>query len=257
LKIEIKNRFTGTVIFSHEAAKNTVALTLTAAIAAGANLSRANLYGANLSRANLYGANLSGANLSGANLSGANLSGANLSGADLSCANLYGANLSRANLYGANLYGANLSGANLYGANLSRANLYGADLSGADLSGANLKEVNNGTLVLARTQITPQEGAFVGWKKLEGDIIARLVIPHDAHRFNSYGSRKCRASKVIVHELFLNGETYTGTALDKYTGKTVYATGCEVLPDKFDEDKQVECSHGIHFFITREEAEDY
>ena len=119
--IQIKNRWTGNLIFEGEfdCLRDAVAK------------ARANLYGANLSGANLSGADLSGANLSGANLSGANLSGANLSGANLSRANLSGANLS-----GADLSRANLSGANLSGANLSRANLSRADLSGANLSGA-------------------------------------------------------------------------------------------------------------------------
>ncbi len=105
---------------------------------------------------------------------------------------------------------------------------------------------------MARTQICPQEGAFVGWKKLQNNLIARLVIPHDAQRLNAYGSRKCRASKVFVHEIF-GGES----GLDKHTGKTLYEVGKEVLPDSFNDDRQVECSNGIHFFMTREEAEDY
>ena len=109
MKIEIKSRWDGHVIFSVEAGSLKDALEI--AIKSRADLSRANLYGADLS-----GANLNGANLSGADLSGADLSGANLSGADLS----------RANLYRANLNGANLSGANLSGADLSRANLSGA-----------------------------------------------------------------------------------------------------------------------------------
>jgi hypothetical protein len=41
------------------------------------------------------------------------------------------------------------------------------------------------------------------------------------------------------------------------TENTIYKTGCEVFPDSFDPDPRVECSHGIHFFITREEAEAY
>ena len=57
-----------------------------AAVAAGADLSRADL-----SRANLSGADLSRANLSRADLRGADLYRANLSGADLSRANLSGA----------------------------------------------------------------------------------------------------------------------------------------------------------------------
>ena len=127
-----------------------------------------------------------------------------------------------------------------------------ADLSGADLSRADLSEVKNATLILSRQRITPSEGAFVGWKKLRGDVIAKLVIPHDAERMNAIGSRKCRASKVFVNEMFGADE-----AFDKHTGTTLYRVGCEVIPDKFDPDIRNECSHGIHFFMTREEAEDY
>jgi len=142
MKIKIKHRYTGKLIFEHEAEKNTLRLTLEHAVSLNANLSGANLYVANLSGANLSGANLSVANLSVANLDGANLDGANLSGAKLSGAKLYGANLYVANLSGANLSGANLSVANLSGANLSGANLSGANLSGANLSGANLSGAN-------------------------------------------------------------------------------------------------------------------
>ena len=105
MKVEIKNRFTGNVIFTYE----------------GANLRGANLIGANLRGANLEDANLIGANLIGANLEGANLEGANLRGANLRGANLIGANLRDANLRDANLRGANLRGANLRDANLRDA----------------------------------------------------------------------------------------------------------------------------------------
>ena len=88
MKIQITARFTGSVLFEHEAENNTMKLTLEAAISAGAYLA-----GANLAGANLDGANLAGANLAGANLDGANLAGANLDGAYLARANLAGANL--------------------------------------------------------------------------------------------------------------------------------------------------------------------
>jgi hypothetical protein len=78
---EIKNRFTGSVIFSLET--ESIKLCVEAAWKSGANLGGAYLSGANLGGANLSGANLSGANLSGANLSGANLGEAYLSGANL------------------------------------------------------------------------------------------------------------------------------------------------------------------------------
>ena len=79
---------------------------------------------------------------------------------------------------------------NLSGADLSGANLSGADLSGADLRGANLYGAKNAELLLAQTSIVPEEGAFVGYKKLANGVIAKLVIPHDAKRLNAYGSRK-------------------------------------------------------------------
>ena len=83
---EIKNRYTGIVIFKLET--ESFKLCVEAAVKSGAYLSGANLSRAYLSDAYLFGANLSGAYLSGANLSGANLSGANLSGANLSGAYL-------------------------------------------------------------------------------------------------------------------------------------------------------------------------
>ena len=64
MSIEIKNRFTGAVIYAGE-------YTNTGEAVKAAMVAKANLSGADLSGANLYGANLYGADLSGANLSGA------------------------------------------------------------------------------------------------------------------------------------------------------------------------------------------
>jgi hypothetical protein len=220
VKYQIKHR-SGSILFEHDC--SSFKGCLEAAASSGADL---------------YGADLSGADLSGANLSGAYLRGANLSGANLS---------------GANLSGAYLIGADLRGANLSGAYLYGANLSGADLS-----EIKNSSLPLAQQRITPQEGAFVGWKKLRGGVIAKLVIPHDAGRVNAVGSRKCRASKVHVHEMYnQDGSIFDGVGIGSHDGKTKYETGKETLPDSFNDSITEECTNGIHFFITKEEAEAY
>ncbi|WP_151760495.1 pentapeptide repeat-containing protein [Acinetobacter junii] len=87
-KHEIKNRFTGEVLFSCDIPEGMESgmiarHALEEAVANGANLRGANLEGANLRDANLEGANLRDANLEGANLRGANLRGANLWGANL------------------------------------------------------------------------------------------------------------------------------------------------------------------------------
>jgi hypothetical protein len=118
MKIEIKNRWFGIVLFVAEVPEGAesgmaMRLALEQAVAAGANLRDANLRDADLS-----GASLSDADLSGASLSDADLSDANLRGADLSDANLSGASLSDADLRDANLRGADLSDANLRGADL-------------------------------------------------------------------------------------------------------------------------------------------
>jgi len=143
-KIEIKNRFTGSIIFEFECDGNTVLKTIQEALKNRADLREADLRGAdlrgaNLSRADLRAADLREADLREADLREADLRGADLREADLREADLRGANLSRADLRGADLRGADLRGANLSRANLSRADLRGADLRGADLRGANLR----------------------------------------------------------------------------------------------------------------------
>ncbi|VFR96468.1 pentapeptide repeat family protein [plant metagenome] len=154
MKHQIKNRFTGAVLFEADVPEGTESgliarVALEQAVAAdaylrGANLRGANLGGADLRGANLRGANLGGADLRGANLRGANLRGANLGGADLRGANLRGANLGDANLGDANLGDANLRGANLGDANLGDANLGDANLGDANLGDANLRGANLG-----------------------------------------------------------------------------------------------------------------
>ena len=124
IKIEIKNRWTGSVLFEYEKENNILRDTVEEAIKEGADLEGADLEGANLIEANLEGANLKGANLRGANLAIANLEGAFLRGANLEGANLKRVNLAAANLAIANLEGADLEGAFLKGADLEGAYIY-------------------------------------------------------------------------------------------------------------------------------------
>ena len=93
MKFEIKNRFSGEIIFSIET--DSWRLAVEAAVKSNTDLSDANLSDANLSDAYLSGANLFGANLSGAYLSRANLFGADLSDANLRDRFAFGADLSR------------------------------------------------------------------------------------------------------------------------------------------------------------------
>jgi uncharacterized protein YjbI with pentapeptide repeats len=123
IKLSIKNRWTGEILFEYEKENNTIKDTVLAAIEASADLTDANL-----TDADLTDANLTDADLTRANLTRANLTRANLTRADLTRANLTRANLTRADLTDADLTDANLTDANLTDADLTDADLTDADL---------------------------------------------------------------------------------------------------------------------------------
>ena len=241
IKISIKSRWTGSILFEYSSVGNTLAKTVTEALKGGANLYGANLRGAVLRGADLYGADLREADLRGAVLYGADLRGANLYGANLREADLRGANLRGAVLYGANLREADLRGADLYGANLREANLYGADLREA----------------IGTYMACPTDGSFIGWKKAS-EYIVKLQIPEDARR-SSAGGEKCRCDKAYVVEI----QNADGTKADidtihsNHDANFVYTVGATVEVSDFDDDRWSECAPGIHFFIDRQAAVEY
>ena len=88
IKIEIRNRWTGSVVFEYTKEGNTITEAVLEAIRCDANLRGADLSDADLSDANLRGADLRRANLYDADLYGADLRDANLrdaKGCYLSC----------------------------------------------------------------------------------------------------------------------------------------------------------------------------
>ena len=128
-----------------------------------------------------------------------------------------------------------------------RADLSRADLRGAGLRGA--KSLNKS--VAASLFACPEEGAFVAWKKCRYDVVVKLLITENAKR-SSATSRKCRASHAVVLEVIGSDK---GVGI--YDETVVYRKGETVTCHKWDPDRWVECGGGIHFFITRQEAEDY
>ena len=121
-------------------------------------------------------------------------------------------------------------------ANLSDANLYGA------------RSVSD--LAVSQFSILPA-GRLIVWKKCREDVVVKLAVPEDARRSNATG-RKCRAERVVVLAVF-GGDV--GVSL--HDGVTTYRVDEVVACDRWCEDRWVECGGGIHFFITREEAEAY
>ena len=218
--IEIKNRYTGEVI-----------TTIT-----------------NLINANLSNANLSNADLRYANLGNADLRNADLRNADLSNADFRNANLKNANLWNADFRNANLRNANLWNANLINADLSNTNLRNADLWNANLWNANLWNAVLPHFQL-PQ-GDLEVFKAAGGQIV-RLLIPRQARRTSCLVNRKCRAE--FAHVLAIDG----GRSVVTSVRDGVYELGKTVYPDRYCDDFRIDCSHGIHFFLTRKEAEEW
>ena len=226
IKIEIRNRWTGSVVFEYTKEGNTITETVLEAIRRGADLR--------------------GADLRGADLRDADLCGADLYGADLRDADLRDADLRDADLYGADLRGADLCDADLRGADLRDA-----DLRGADLRGANLCDAKGCYLSC------PTEGSFIGWKKASGHIV-KLRIPEDARRSSATG-HKCRCDKAYVMEIQnMDGTKATeDTVRSDHDKNFVYTVGATVEVPDFDDNRWSECAPGIHFFIDRRAAVEY
>ena len=150
--------------------------------------------------------------------------------------------------------GAYLRGAYLRGADLQGADLQGAYLQGAYLQGAYLQGAKDAELAIACTRILP-EGSLIGWKKCRDSRIVKLRIPEDAKRSHAFG-RKCRAERAEVVAIYGTNNVPCKSAVASYDSSFVYRVGETVVPKNgFSEDWQSECEAGLHFYITRLEAE--
>jgi hypothetical protein len=203
---------------------------------------RANLGNADLRDANLRYANLGSIDLRGADLGFADLGYANLKNADLGFADLGNADLRNADLRDANLEYAHLINADLRYANLRDANLEYAHLENADLENADLKDA-----MLPDFQKCPDKGIeFKGYKKLDDESVIEVIIPSHADRTSCLVSNKCRASSMIV----------STEGVSQYNTDYHYKIG-ENFPDLYDPDIRIDCTHGLHFFMTYKEAKEY
>ena len=143
----------------------------------------------------------------------------------------------------------------------------------------------------------PESGPIIGYKKATAydisgdhmgwiDVIVKLEIPDGAKRSSALG-RKCRCDRAKVLGIYdikqflepvrmlENGTIDTIIRKhigDKLSDDTVayskfvfspladpfpYRVGQWVYPDEWDDNRFDECSHGIHFFISAQEAVDY
>ena len=236
----------------------------------GADISNTDLRFANLKYAILNDVNFYKSDLRWANFCTTSLQHTNLSYADFREATLNDAYICDSNLIHADFGDASLVGAYLSHLNLTRTDFQGANLAWADLRNCvfyytDLRDCNFMYANLRGSEYVPyiplqcpSDGAFVGWKKV-GNVLIKLEIPEDAKR-SSATTNKCRCDKAKVLGFYntLGTEELDMTELvnDEYE-KCRYVKGEMVYPDFFDEDRWNECSHGINFFVNKQDAINY
>ena len=162
------------------------------------------------------------------------------------------ANFRYANLKKAVLQSSDLICTQFLESNLTYADFQGSNLEGADLRGANLTDT-----YFDPRPTAPEEGSFVAYKEVfdkQGNLaIARILIPEDAQHTTPLVGRACRAEFVKVLELSRD----VSFAKCRFWPNRVYHVGGIVNDVDYDDDVQSGYStHGIQFYLTREEVEE-
>jgi hypothetical protein len=193
---------------------------------------------------------------------------------------------SEANLSHCSFANAVFTDCEFVGADLDYANFTGTVFISCDLTGLKSAEntifvsaINRRTIfgdaiseeqredLLGHKQIVPSKGSFIAWKAVAAsngeNQIAEIEILDESKRVSTYGTeRKCRASSVRVIALYrLDGEKSDETMADSltYTRNNpsigyAYNVGEITFADSFNSNPNIECTNGIHFFMTFEEA---
>ena len=183
-----------------------------------------------------------------------NFKRANLADADLSNCILYGSDFRLANLYGARLNGNDFFNVDLRNADMRYAEINGSNFRDAKTNDTNIENVRINVFTNGYPLACPEKGAFTAYKRAQGYII-ELLVPENAQRSSAFG-RKCRCDKAqVVAITKRDGTPADVTSLHSdYDKNFIYTIGEMVSVEDFDTNRWNECSKGIHFFITREEA---
>ena len=205
---------------------------------------QADLRYADLRYADLRYTDLRNANMSYANMRYANMRNANVSYANMSYADMRNTNMSYANMSYADIRSVDMRYANMRSVDMRNANMIGVDMIGANMKGADMRGVDR-----LKKGIKLSE-PIIGWKKCKNNVLVKLEIPRGAIVF-SINNKKCRTDKAKVLEIIGADRAYSNYKFfSYYVGDII-----EIF--NFNCEYNVECAEGIHFFRTREEAENY
>lgn len=210
----------------------------------------------------MNGISMENMDLSGWKLNNIDFSWATFKNIKFDRSNIEGTSIANALFIDCTLNGANLKNADIRGATLRYCNLSGANMEGANLYRAVLEHANlKGVIINDETKFyklyCPEKGAFLGYKKCFNDRLVQLLIPADAKRSSATSNAcRCNKAKVLTIKSFDYSERFT-EAWSFVDQNFVYRVGEYVYVPDFNEDRWVDSTTGIHFWMTRKEAMAY
>ncbi len=205
----------------------------------------------------IWNMDLSGADLSNMDFTLSSFQNTVLDGVDFENSSVENALFDGCSMKGADFKNARMVTASfrrcdMRGCNIEDANLFGAVLEHADLEGI----ISNEGTKWFRLHC-PEKGAFLGYKKCVNDRMVQLLIPADAKR-TSATLPSCRCSKAKVLTIkscdFTKNFDEAWSLVDE---NFVYKKGEWVEVKDFNEDRWQDSTTGIHFWMSRAEAEAY
>lgn len=186
---------------------------------------------------------------------------------DLQCADFSGCDLSHVTFGNCTLRDADFRGANVVGARVFGCWTYGsfAPEISSKLGYRVIRGVVTAPMVI-NGELTGYKVGFV--KAPMGPQVSTLCpaiitlrIPSEAKKVVFKGD-KCRCSCAHVENIvdlfgFAHKYAFATYNYEEGSDNFKYEVGKIAVPDGFNDNPGVTCSHGIHFFLTKQEALDY
>ena len=189
------------------------------------------------------------------------------------------ATMSKTNFNNSNLSHSRLDKAVFTGCLLDYVDFYASDIT----SLTEFVDCRVGLKTRGLRLACPAVGEFIGWKKVIIDVekkisgdkdmieykhvkttgIVQLLIPEDALR-SSATTEKCRANKAKVIGLEVSDpKAINWVPMEEWDVHSdfdrtfKYHIGDDLVVPNFDRNRWNECAPGIHFFMNKEDAENY
>jgi len=183
----------------------------------------------------------------------ASLSGMDLSGVSFDNSRFYNARFDNSSFDNSRFYNSRFYNSSFYNSSFYNSRFYNSRFDNSRFDEKSKKSIAQYKYLW---QIIPTEGSFIAYKKASGCVL-KLEIPLKAKRVCNIINRKCRASYVKTLKITdSNGESIKEAAGNS-DSKTIYKVGELTKADSFDDNFLNDCTNGIHFFVTRKEAENW